>query len=78
MPDTPRIAASARALSPATVKTFDQELTILVDCGFTPVLALRTIAALTRYVKGSSARSRPGLTGTPRRHRASSQRSPSF
>jgi len=50
--DGARIIASARALSPATVKTFDQELAILVSRGFTPVLALRTIAALTRYVNG--------------------------
>lgn len=50
--DGARIIASARALSPATVKTFDRELAILVSRGFTPVLALRTIAALTRYING--------------------------
>jgi TetR/AcrR family tetracycline transcriptional repressor len=50
--DGARIVTSARALSPATIKTFDQELTIMVGRGFTPVLALRTVAALTRYVNG--------------------------
>ncbi len=50
--DGSRIVASARALSPATVRTFDQELAILAGRGFTPVLALHTIAALTRYTNG--------------------------
>jgi TetR/AcrR family transcriptional regulator, tetracycline repressor protein len=50
--DGARVVASARALSPATVKTFDQELDVLVNQGFAPVFALRTIAALTRYVNG--------------------------
>src|SRR6266540_2129841 len=50
--DSARIVAAAAALSPATVRAFDQELTAMVGCGFTPVLALRTIAALTRYVNG--------------------------
>jgi TetR/AcrR family transcriptional regulator, tetracycline repressor protein len=50
--DGARIIASARALGPATVKTFDRELAILVSRGFTPVLALRTITVLTRYING--------------------------
>jgi TetR/AcrR family transcriptional regulator, tetracycline repressor protein len=50
--DGARIVAAAAALSPATVRAFDRELTAMVGCGFTPVLALRTIAALTRYVNG--------------------------
>src|SRR5262245_59222863 len=50
--DGARVVAGARALSPATVKTFDHELRILVGHGFSPVLALRTIATLSRYVNG--------------------------
>jgi TetR/AcrR family tetracycline transcriptional repressor len=50
--DGARLVATAQWLSPATVRMFDQELTAMVDRGFTPVLALRTIAALTRYVTG--------------------------
>jgi TetR/AcrR family transcriptional regulator, tetracycline repressor protein len=48
----PASSPAPRALSPATIKTFDQELATLLSRGFTPVLALRTIAALTRYVNG--------------------------
>jgi TetR/AcrR family tetracycline transcriptional repressor len=50
--DGARLVAGAAALSPAAVKMFDQELTAMVDRGFTPALALRTIAAITRYVNG--------------------------
>jgi TetR/AcrR family tetracycline transcriptional repressor len=50
--DGARIVVNARALTPATIKVFDQELTAMVSRGFTPVLALRTIASLTRYVNG--------------------------
>jgi TetR/AcrR family tetracycline transcriptional repressor len=50
--DGARLVATARWLSRATIKTFDQELTAMVDRGFTPVLALRTVAALSRYVTG--------------------------
>jgi TetR/AcrR family transcriptional regulator, tetracycline repressor protein len=45
------LVANAR-LGPAAVRLFDQELTAMVGCGFSPVLALRTIAALSRYVTG--------------------------
>lgn len=50
--DGARVVAGARALTPATIATFDRELAILVARGFTPALALHTIAALTRYVNG--------------------------
>jgi TetR/AcrR family transcriptional regulator, tetracycline repressor protein len=50
--DGARIVVSARGLSPATIRMFDEELTAMVGCGFTPVLALRTITALTHYVNG--------------------------
>lgn len=49
--DGARVVANAR-LGPAAVRMFDQELTAMVGCGFTPVLALRTIAAISRYVTG--------------------------
>jgi TetR/AcrR family tetracycline transcriptional repressor len=50
--DGARLVATAQWLSPATIQTFDHELTAMVNRGFTPVLALRTIAALSRYVTG--------------------------
>ncbi|MGI5270434.1 TetR/AcrR family transcriptional regulator C-terminal domain-containing protein [Nonomuraea sp. CA-218870] len=50
--DGARLVANASALSPATVKLFDEELAALVSRGFTPVLALRTIATCTRYING--------------------------
>jgi TetR/AcrR family tetracycline transcriptional repressor len=49
--DGARIVANAR-MSPATLRMLDQELTAMVDCGFTPVLALRTIMAIAHYVNG--------------------------
>ena len=51
--DGAQVVANARDLSPATVKTFHVELTAMVERGFTPLLALRTITALTHYVNGS-------------------------
>ncbi|MER6171927.1 TetR/AcrR family transcriptional regulator C-terminal domain-containing protein [Streptosporangium sp. NPDC001681] len=50
--DGARIVSGAAALSPATIRMFDEEMTAMVGRGFTPVLALRTITALTRYVNG--------------------------
>ena len=50
--DGARLVATARHLSPATVSLFDAELTAMVASGFTPVLALRTITALSNYVTG--------------------------
>ncbi|MFI7638790.1 TetR/AcrR family transcriptional regulator C-terminal domain-containing protein [Nonomuraea sp. NPDC049400] len=50
--DGARIVADAAWLSPATVRAFNDELTAMVDRGFTPVLALRTITALSQYVTG--------------------------
>lgn len=40
------------ARSPAGTRTFEKGLTAMVDCGFTPVLALRTITAVWHYVNG--------------------------
>ncbi|MEQ4718883.1 TetR/AcrR family transcriptional regulator C-terminal domain-containing protein [Nonomuraea sp. B19D2] len=50
--DGARIVADAAWLSPATVRAFNDELAAMVDRGFTPVLALRTITALSQYVTG--------------------------
>ncbi|MFI6322439.1 TetR/AcrR family transcriptional regulator C-terminal domain-containing protein [Nonomuraea sp. NPDC050556] len=50
--DGARVVANAASLSPETVRLFNEELDALVGRGFTPVLALRTIAALTRYING--------------------------
>ena len=51
--DGARIVANAARLSPATLRTFDEELTAMVGHGFTPLLALRTITALTHYTNGA-------------------------
>lgn len=50
--DGARIVATAAWLSPATITMFNDELTALVGCGFPPMLALRTITALSQYVNG--------------------------
>jgi TetR/AcrR family tetracycline transcriptional repressor len=50
--DGARLVATASWLSPATIRTFDQELTAMVERGFTPALTLHTIAAISRYVTG--------------------------
>jgi TetR/AcrR family tetracycline transcriptional repressor len=47
-----RVVANAAGLSPATLRNLDEELTAMVGCGFTPVLALRTITSLTQYING--------------------------
>lgn len=49
--DGARIVANAR-LSPSATRVVDQELTAMVGCGFTPVLALRTAMAFVHYVNG--------------------------
>ncbi|WP_371782534.1 TetR/AcrR family transcriptional regulator C-terminal domain-containing protein [Streptosporangium subroseum] len=51
--DGARIVANAARLSPATLRTFDEELTAMVGHGFTPLLALRTITAITHYTNGA-------------------------
>jgi TetR/AcrR family tetracycline transcriptional repressor len=50
--DGARLVASARR-APETVRRFDAELAAMVERGFAPVAALRTIAALNHYVDGS-------------------------
>jgi TetR/AcrR family tetracycline transcriptional repressor len=49
--DGARLVANAR-MSPATLAMFDEELTAMVERGFTPALALRTIMAMAHYVNG--------------------------
>ncbi|MFI6483258.1 TetR/AcrR family transcriptional regulator C-terminal domain-containing protein [Nonomuraea sp. NPDC050663] len=50
--DGARVITMAASLGPGTIRQFDEELTALVGCGFTPVLALRTLASCTSYVNG--------------------------
>ncbi|MFI9595986.1 TetR/AcrR family transcriptional regulator C-terminal domain-containing protein [Nonomuraea sp. NPDC052265] len=50
--DGARVVAHARSMSPETVALFEQELTAMVERGFTPALALHTIATVTYYVNG--------------------------
>ncbi|MFG1949474.1 TetR/AcrR family transcriptional regulator C-terminal domain-containing protein [Nonomuraea sp. NPDC048826] len=50
--DGARVVAHARSLSPETVALLGKELTAMVSRGFTPALALHTIASLTYYVNG--------------------------
>ncbi|NUT33578.1 MAG: TetR family transcriptional regulator [Hamadaea sp.] len=50
--DGARIVAGAQRLNPETVAMLDRELTGLVGRGFTPVLALHAITAMTNYVTG--------------------------
>ncbi|MGC5010707.1 TetR/AcrR family transcriptional regulator C-terminal domain-containing protein [Streptosporangium sp. DT93] len=50
--DGARLVSNAASLSPHTVRMFDEELAATVALGFTPVLALRTVTAVTRYVNG--------------------------
>ncbi|MEU8324310.1 TetR/AcrR family transcriptional regulator C-terminal domain-containing protein [Nonomuraea sp. NPDC048881] len=46
------VVVQARQLSPATMVRFNQEIAGLVEQGFTPVLALHTITAISHYVTG--------------------------
>jgi len=67
-PDGARIVATGARLGPATIRMFEEELTAMVGCGFTPVLALRTITALSNYTNGfvlQEQTERQGDTGTP-------------
>lgn len=50
--DGARVVAGATALSPETVRMFEAELAAMTGCGFTPVLAVRTISTLTHYITG--------------------------
>jgi TetR/AcrR family tetracycline transcriptional repressor len=66
--DGARIVSNAAGLSPATIRMFDEELTAMVGRGFTPLLALHTITALTHYINGAVLREqadRQEHTGTP-------------
>jgi TetR/AcrR family tetracycline transcriptional repressor len=51
-PDSARIVTEAKQLSPATIRTFNEELQALVALGFDPIQALRTVTALTNYANG--------------------------
>ena len=50
--DSARIVTEAQQLSPATIQALNEELQAMVDIGFDPVQALRTITALTNYIDG--------------------------
>ncbi|MEO3871136.1 TetR/AcrR family transcriptional regulator C-terminal domain-containing protein [Nonomuraea sp. B12E4] len=50
--DGARLVASGKLLGLDTVKELDRELAAMVERGFTPLLALDTIAAIGRYVLG--------------------------
>jgi TetR/AcrR family tetracycline transcriptional repressor len=50
--DGARLVAGAQRLSLATVTSFNEELAALVDQGFTPTGALRTIQAISHYTTG--------------------------
>jgi TetR/AcrR family tetracycline transcriptional repressor len=50
--DAARVVTNARALDPETLKSFDRELAAMVERGFSPALALRSITALTFFVNG--------------------------
>ncbi|GLZ76557.1 TetR family transcriptional regulator [Actinorhabdospora filicis] len=63
--DGARIVAQARSVSPATVRFFDTELAALTGFGFTPAVALRTIAALTYYVHGSVLQEQAAVSAPP-------------
>jgi TetR/AcrR family tetracycline transcriptional repressor len=58
--DGARLVATARRLSPAAITSFNEELTAMLGFGFTPVLALRTITALSNYVTGCVLREQTG------------------
>ena len=50
--DSARIVTEAQQLSLATLQSLNDELQAMVNLGFDPVQALRTITALTNYVDG--------------------------
>ncbi len=50
--DSARIVTEAQSLSPATIQSLNEELQAMVNLGFDPVQALRTITAITNYVDG--------------------------
>lgn len=50
--DGARVVGGAAWLGPETLSSFEQELVAMVDRGFTPAQALRTIWALSQYVVG--------------------------
>lgn len=50
--DGARIVAGAAWLGPATIRMFNDELAAMVDHGFSPVLALRTVTAISQYTNG--------------------------
>jgi TetR/AcrR family transcriptional regulator, tetracycline repressor protein len=63
--DGARIVVQSTTLSPSTIQAFDTELAAMVDRGFTPVLALRTISAITFYVNGFVLREQTASPGAP-------------
>ena len=61
--DGARVVTGARQLSAATIRQFEDELTAMVEHGFTPVLALRTVSNITNYVNGFVLQEQSGAQG---------------
>lgn len=68
--DGARVVMHLTSLSPSTSNTFDAELRGLVDQGFTPELALATIAATTHYATGFLLHEQSSTPTAPRRDTA--------
>jgi AcrR family transcriptional regulator len=58
--DGARVVASARRFSTALLH-FEEELAAMVAVGFTPVLAFRTISALSHYINGLALEEQAGV-----------------
>jgi TetR/AcrR family transcriptional regulator, tetracycline repressor protein len=63
--DGARIVMQSTTRSPSTIAAFEEELAALVDRGFTPAGALRTISAITFYVNGFVLQAQTGPPGPP-------------
>lgn len=63
--DGARIVVQSTTRSPSTIEAFEAELAAMVGRGFTPVLALRTISAITFYVNGYVLQEQTASHGAP-------------
>ncbi|MBP2321503.1 TetR/AcrR family tetracycline transcriptional repressor [Kibdelosporangium banguiense] len=63
--DGARIVVQSTTRSPETLKALDSELAAMVNLGFTPAQALRTIGAITVYVNGFVLQEQTGVSGAP-------------
>ena len=59
------VAAAAKGASATLIGLFDEEVTALVDFGFTPALALHTIAVITHYISGFVVKEQGAAAGGP-------------